>query len=96
MKRLLTVEDTFLVRDRGLVVVPAPPMAEVRGPGQLAVELRFADGSRRKATVTLSRMFGTPKPDVLRWGCMFKSLQKTDVPIGTEVWCDDDAFLPVG
>jgi hypothetical protein len=44
MKRLLTVEDTFMIEARGLVVVPAPPIEAVRGPGDLDVELHFPDG----------------------------------------------------
>jgi hypothetical protein len=57
MRRLLTVEDTFLIATRGLIVVPAPLLEEVRGPGDVAVELRLADGTRRAATLTLLQAF---------------------------------------
>ena len=94
MKRLLTIEDTFLIPARGLVVVPAPPVNEVRGPGEFEVELRLPDGSRRVDTLTLLHEFITPAPAIRRWGCMFKSLDKAQVPIGTEVWCSEQVFLP--
>lgn len=93
MKRLLTVEDTFVIAMRGLVVVPAPPVDEVHGHGDIEVELRLPDGSRRVATLTLLHEFITPPPAVRRWGCTFKSLDKAQVPIGTEVWCTGQSFL---
>lgn len=95
-KRLLTVEDTFLIAARGLVVVPAPPVEEVRGPGDLEVQLRLPDGTRRGANLTLTHLFISPTPAIQRWGCMFRSLGKADVPIGTEVWCPEEAFLISG
>ncbi|MBK6528848.1 MAG: hypothetical protein IPN17_01195 [Deltaproteobacteria bacterium] len=93
MKLLLTIEDTFVINARGLVVVPAPRIQEVRGPGDLDVELHFPDGQRRKATLTLLFEFLFPAPAIRRWGCMFRSLAKADVPIGTEVWCEESALL---
>ncbi len=89
MKLLLTVEDTFLINARGLIVVPAPRIHEVRGPGDLEVELVLPDGQRRKATLTLLHEFLFPTPAIRRWGCVFRSLAKADVPIGTEVWYDE-------
>lgn len=93
MRRLLTIEDSFAIAMRGVVVVPAPPIDEVRGPGDIQVELRLPDGSRREDTLTLMHEFITPPPAVRRWGCMFKSLDKAQVPIGTEVWCSEQVFL---
>jgi hypothetical protein len=93
MKRLLTIEDTFLIKTRGLVVVPAPPLDEVRGPGDLEVELRLPDGSRRVETLSLQHEFLRPTPAVHRWNCAFKSLDKAQVPIGTEIWCSEQALL---
>jgi hypothetical protein len=91
----LTIEDTFMIEKRGLVVVPAPPVQEVHGPGDLDVELHLPDGQRRKATLTLLHEFITPAPAIRRWGCMFRSLAKAEVPIGTEVWCAETAFLGI-
>jgi hypothetical protein len=93
MRRLLTVEDTYLIESRGLVVVPAPQVDEVRGPGDIPVELVKPDGSRLRATLTLMTEFLYPPPTVLRWGCVFKSLSKIDVPISAELWCGEDMFL---
>jgi len=94
MKRLLTIEDTFMLKARGLVVLPAPPLDEVRGPGDFEVELRLPDGVRRVATMTLMYEFFRPPAAVRRWTCVFQSLDKAQVPIRTEVWCSEQLFLP--
>ena len=93
MRCLLTVEDTFQIQGRGLVVVPTPRVEDFRGPGTVPVELRRPDGSHSAAELTVLPQFISPTPKVLRWACLFRSLTKSDVPIGTEVWCDDDLFL---
>jgi hypothetical protein len=93
MRRLLTVEETFLVSGRGLILWPAPALEEVRGPGDIQVELRFADGAVRTATLSVWHEFFTPPPKVRRWSCVFPAFSKADVPVGTELWCADDVFL---
>ena len=93
MQRLLKVEDTFLIEGRGLVVVPGPAIEDVRGSGDISVELRCPDGTRLVALLNLSPVFQTPPPLVHRWACIFRTLRKEDVPVGTEIWCDDDVFL---
>ena len=35
-----------------------------------------------------------PPPGIRGWTCMFKTLAKSEVPIGTEIWCPDDVFRP--
>lgn len=97
MRRLLTVEDTFLIVGRGLIVVPAPAIDAVRGPAEVSAELRRPDGTIVRVTLTLCVEFFSPPQPVRRWGCAFKGLGKDDVPIGTEVWCDDALFaVPPG
>jgi len=98
MRRLLKVEDTFLIRGRGLVVVPGPTLDEireqdVRAPLNLVVELRHADGQIRSATMVLGHEFFSPPPKARRWSCSFPLLRKADVLVGTEVWCTEDAFV---
>ena len=93
MRRLMTIEDTFMISGRGLIVVPAPAIEEFRGPGNVTTELRRPDGSILSATLTVGHELIRPPPTVRRWACMFGSLAKADVPIGTEVWCGEDLFL---
>jgi hypothetical protein len=87
MGRLMTVEDTFMIAGRGLIVVPAPAIDECRGPADVTTELRRPDGTFLPATLTIGYQFVSPPPVVRRWNCMFKALSKT------EVWCSEDLFL---
>lgn len=89
MRRLLTVEDAFLIRGRGLLVVPAPRLEEVHGPATFSVELRRPEGATTAAELTLWFEFLSPTPRVPRWAVCLRGLTKADVPIGTEIWCDD-------
>jgi hypothetical protein len=93
MRRLMTVEDTFMIAGRGLIVVPAPAIDECRGPADVTTELRRPDGTILPATLTIGHEFSSPPPTVRRWNCMFKALSKLDIPVGTEVWCGEDVFL---
>ena len=96
MRRLLTVEDTFLIAGRGLIVVPAPAIKNIRGPGDVLAEVRRPDGSMLSATLTLAHEFLVPPPEVHRWNCTFRGLGKKEVPVGSEVWCSNDVFLEDG
>ena len=93
MKRLLTVEDTFAITGRGLMVAPMPARDEIRGPGDIDVEIRLPDGTRRPARLSVLLELIHPTPAVQRWACLFKDLAKADVPIGTEIWCSEDVLL---
>lgn len=89
LRRLLTVEDSFLIRGRALLVVPAPRLDEARGPATFSVELRRPEGVTSVAELTLSVQFLSPTPTVHRWAVSLPGLTKADVPIGTEIWCDE-------
>ena len=86
MRKLLTVEDTFLIASRGLIVVPGIPVQQFKRPANLKVELRLPDGSTRSAVLSLMIAFQTPPPKEYRYECTFKGLKKEDIPIGTEIW----------
>ena len=87
MNLLLRVEDTFEIPAfGGLVVVPGPLAQDYGSPANLEVELRMPNGSAVQATLTVQWISQTPPPKELRWGCVFRGLSKSDVPVGTEVW----------
>ena len=94
MRRLLTVEDTFAVTGRGLMVAPMPALDQVRGPGDVDVELRLPDGTHRAARLSITAELVTPTPAIRRWACLFEDLDKSEVPLGTEIWCPEDVFVP--
>ena len=89
MKRLLlTVQDRFQISGRGLVVVPGPLLNEFPGEALVTAELHRPDGMSLAAQLSIEYYFSTPPPKERRWGCCFRSLNKDEVPIGTEVWVD--------
>ncbi|HEX8210144.1 MAG TPA: hypothetical protein VF584_08145 [Longimicrobium sp.] len=89
-EKLLTVEESFEVAGRGLIVIPVPIVAAVPGPADLDVELRRPDGSRRDAVLSILHAFGQPPTPEPRRVCLFRGLRKEDVPPGTEIWREAD------
>ena len=88
---LAVVEDTFAISDRGLVIAP---FVDLGGgpPRVVTVELHRPDGtvvsSEARAEVPF---FDPPRPQPeARHVLRFASLTKLDVPIGTEIWMQED------
>jgi hypothetical protein len=90
MRRLLTVEESFDITNRGLLVVPGPLETEYNGPRQFDVRLKLPSGDEKTASLTLEHIFQSPPPKEIRWACVLKGVSKSDVPIGTEVWTESD------
>ncbi len=92
MKLILVVADTFQIRGRGLVVVPSPLRGVLRGHGEVEVELRTPVGACRRAVLTVAHEFQTPPPREPGWACIFRELEKAELPVGTEVLGPDEIF----
>lgn len=87
-RRLFTVEDTFLIHNRGLVLVPGiiPEVEERFRAGDPIILLR-PDGSSIEVKIGgLELLDPNPRYDVV---IMLKGMSKNDVPVGTEVWSVD-------
>jgi hypothetical protein len=90
-RRLFVVEDTFLIKGRGLVPVPRlVPHAEERFRVGDHIVLKRPDGSRLEWTIggieIISASPPRPRTDLV---ILLKDLNKEDVPIGSEVWSVD-------
>jgi hypothetical protein len=87
-RRLLTVEDTFAIRGRGLVLVPGIiPEGDERFRVGDRITLRRPGGSSVDTQIGgLELLDPNPRRDVV---IMLKGLAKGDVPVGTEVWSSD-------
>ncbi len=87
-RRLFTVADTFLVRGRGVVLLPGiVPVGDERFRVGDALLLKRPNGSEIQTTIGGLEMFqGTIKPDI---PVLLNGLGKEDVPVGTEVWSID-------
>jgi len=90
-RRLIVIEDTFLIKGRGLVPVPGiVPQGEERFRVGDPITVKRPDGSHFEWTIggleILSGAPPRPKNDVV---ILLKDLNKEDVPIGSELWSVD-------
>jgi hypothetical protein len=83
-ERLLTVDDAFVAKGPGVVVMPrfttaTPPK------GRFPVQLRFPDGTKRHvmAEVDVAHMRG-PLPPFAMY--RLHEVTPEEVPAGTEIW----------
>ena len=84
--KLLTVEDTFLIEGRGVIVTPAIPVPDYSGPQSVSATLRKPDGTETVVQAQLLIPMVSPPPQVYSYLCLLVGLTKQDVPIGTEIW----------
>jgi len=90
-RRLFTIEDTFLIKGRGLVPVPGiVPQGEERFRVGDPILLKRPDGSSIAWQIGGLELICVtpPRDDVV---VSLKGLGKDDVPVGTEVWSVDPA-----
>jgi hypothetical protein len=86
-ERLLIVEDAFVAKGPGVLVMPrftsaSPPK------GKIGVELRFSDGTVRNvmAEVDVAHMRG-PLPPFAMY--RLHGVTPAELPAGTEIWSVD-------
>jgi len=84
--KLLTVEDTFLIEGRGVVVMPAIPVSDYFGSSSGSVLLRKQNGDEIIAQALLEIPRVNPPPAVYFYCCLLVGMTKQDVPIGSEIW----------
>jgi hypothetical protein len=84
-RRLFTVEETFVI-ERGLILVPdiVPEGTERFRVGDM-IELRFIDGTCTQVPIAGLGLC-SPNPNHTLPVMLPATFQKSDVPIGTEVW----------
>lgn len=90
--RLVTVEEAFAGRGKGVLVLPRfTVLAPNRAPRP--VELRRPDGTRARATATMevAHMRGASGSYAM-WRLL--DAAEADVPPGTEIWSVDAAAVP--
>jgi hypothetical protein len=90
MGRLLfVVEDTFMIRGRGLMTLPGIKLTDdERFTRDDPILLKRPDGTAKRWCIGGVEMPMTPAPR-LEYPVLLEGLEKDDVPIGTEVWSVD-------
>ena len=84
---ILTVEDSFTIAKRGIVVMPAIPISrfgDVTIPH--LVELRFSNGAFKRVAAEFSIPRVTPPPPEHQFLCFLPSQTKKTVPVETQIW----------
>jgi len=84
--RLLTIEDSFLIEGRGVIVTPAIPISDYTGPGQVNAVLRKPNGEETVVQAKLQIPRVNPPPKVYSYLCLLVGVTKQEVPIGSEIW----------
>ena len=86
-ERLVTVEEAFVARGRGVLIAPRFTLEAPR-TGKFRVRLRFPDGAERETSAELevSHVRGALAPYAM---LRLPELAPDDVPAGTEVWTVD-------
>ncbi|MCA9590401.1 MAG: hypothetical protein KC657_34095 [Myxococcales bacterium] len=82
---LLVVEDAFVGRGAGVLLMPRITAADAPAAATFAVRLRAPDGSERQVSAALevAHMRGPLPPYAM---VRLPTLSVDDVPPGTEVW----------
>jgi hypothetical protein len=82
--KLLTVEDTFFIEGRGVMVMPM--ITDYKGPTSFAVVLKKpgCEESVAKACLEIPRLNPPRVPHP--FACSLPGLRKHEVPVGTEIW----------
>lgn len=89
-RKLLTVEDSFEIRHRGLILVPGiVPEGDERFKIGEPIILKKPDGSSIETKIGGLEIFTTPPRHLDDFGIMIMGMAKGDIPIGTEVWSVD-------
>jgi hypothetical protein len=82
--KLLTVEDTFFIEGRGVMVLPM--ITDYSGPMSFSVVLRKPGGDETEAQAQLDiPRLNLPK-EPFPYVCSFAGMRKQEILIGTEVW----------
>lgn len=94
MRKLLCIEDVFAIEGRGLVLSPDLPVGSPKAAH--SAEIRRRDGSVVPVQLQVVAEIRSLTLDAVRAGvrssarvCLIKGVAKSDVVIGSELWCDD-------
>lgn len=87
---LFKVENLIESKDRGLILILDTQREICTKPCSLSVLLKTPDGKYRRANAIFSRPSNAPTQPAVGDICEIEGVQKEDIPIGTEVWVEDD------
>jgi hypothetical protein len=95
---LCSVEDTFLVTGRGLIIAPMFPVSEFRFDSNQRVRVVPPEGEAFECHAHFQIPFQSPPAKVLCFVCALLGIAKETVPISSRIWLlgktESDVKLP--
>ncbi len=85
-KFLFTIQDTFQIETVGLIVAVDIKIKDAKIKKGDEIELRLSEGTSMITKVESIPMVNPYDPERLFSFALPKGINKTDVPVGTEVW----------
>ncbi len=79
------VSDTFLIEGRELILAPFFPVDRYHFDSKEHVRVETPEGKVFEADADFEIPYVSPKPQVFQLVCLLRSVQKTDVPVGSRV-----------
>jgi translation elongation factor EF-Tu-like GTPase len=87
MEFFSTVESTFSVAGRGLVIVPEVPQGDFRIRAGTKIQLRTPDGRLLDSHITGVEFLKEALAAPCRMAILItRDIGRDDVPVGTEIW----------
>ena len=83
---LCSVEDTFLVTGRGLIIAPMFPVSEFRFDSNQQVRVVPPDGEAFECRAHFQIPFQSPPAKVVSFVCALLEVGKEMIPIGSRIW----------
>jgi hypothetical protein len=83
---LCSVEDTFRVTGRGLIIAPMFPVSAFQFDANQQVRVIRPDGEKFECRAHFQIPFQSPPAKVLSFVCALVGVEKEQVPIGSQIW----------
>ena len=80
------VSDTFLIEGRGLILAPFFPVDRYRFDRKERVRVETPEGRVFETDADFEIPFVTPRREVFQFVCLLRSVQKSDLPVGSKVF----------
>lgn len=83
---LCSVEDTFSVTGRGLIIAPMFPVSEFRFDSNQQVRVVPPKGEPFECRAHFQIPFQSPPAKILSFVCALLGVEKEMIPIGSHIW----------
>jgi hypothetical protein len=79
------VSDTFLIEGRGLILAPFFPVNKYHFDNKERLRVEAPDGRVFEVDAEFQIPCVSPMPEIFQMVCLLRSVEKSDVPVGSRV-----------